>query len=240
MSTILIIEDDLVLLETLHYNLDQAGFTVATATDGLQGLELARQAQPDLVLLDVMLPTLDGFSVCRILAQELNLPVIMLTALRDEAHMIAGFELGANDYVVKPFSLGELLARIRSVLRWRDKYIQTASNDILNQGTLRLDRSSRRVWLDGREIQLAHKEFELLACLMRHSGTAISRDQLLEEVWGRGFVGSHRTIDVHIRWLREKIEPDATNPMFIHTVRGVGYRFERCGSRAMSAADPAD
>lgn len=226
MPTILVIEDEQVLLETLRYNLEQAGYTIEAAEDGISGLELARRVRPDLILLDVMLPGLDGFSVCRTLAAEQTIPIIMLTALRDEAHVIAGLELGANDYIIKPFSLGELLARVRALLRWSERQAHSGAAGEIRVGPLRLDRNSRRFWYEDREITLSHKEFDLLACLMRSAGVALSRDLLLERVWGDEFMGSHRTIDVHVRWLREKIERDPSNPMLIHTVRGIGYRLE--------------
>src|SRR5437764_711031 len=148
MPTILLIEDDQTLIETLRYNLEQAGFTVAMAVDGITGLALARQLQPDLILLDLMLPGIDGFSICRTIAAEYAIPIIILTALQDEAHRIAGLELGANDYVVKPFSLGELLARIRSLLRWNERHLHAPESEVLYAGPLRLERSSRRVWYD--------------------------------------------------------------------------------------------
>ena len=135
-------------------------------------------------------------------------------------------ELGAIDYVIKPFSMGELLARVRAILRWNERQRQTPGPDVLHAGTLRLDRVSRQVWYGDREIELSYKEFDLLACLMHNSGVALSRDLLLERVWGSEFLGSNRTIDVHIRWLREKLEPDPANPVLIHTVRGIGYRFQ--------------
>jgi DNA-binding response OmpR family regulator len=226
MPTILLIEDDAVLLETLAYNLRQAGYGVETAENGTAGLELARQVQPDLILLDVMLPGLDGFTVCRTLAQETLVPIVLLTALRDEAHRIAGLELGAVDYVVKPFSMGELLARVRALLRWNERQRQHPGPELLQAGPVRLDRGSRRVWCAEREIELSHREFDLLACLMHNSGVALSRDLLLERVWGTDFLGSNRTIDVHVRWLREKIEPDPSNPTLIRTVRGIGYCFQ--------------
>jgi DNA-binding response OmpR family regulator len=175
------------------------------------------------VILDVMLPGLDGFTVCRTLAGESLVPIILLTALRDEAHRIAGLELGAIDYVVKPFSMGELLARIRAILRWNERQRADPGPDILRVGPLQLDRGSRRVWSHEREITLSHREFDLLACLMHHVGVALTRDLLLERVWGGDFVGSNRTIDVHVRWLREKIEDDPANPVLIRTVRGIGY-----------------
>lgn len=226
MATILVIEDDHILQETMQYNLEQSGYRVLTASDGISGLDLARRQKPDLILLDIMLPGLDGFSICRILAQEATIPIIVVTALHDEAHIIAGLELGANDYIVKPFSLGELLARVRSLLRWSARQSQTSIPHTIAVGPMRLDRESRRVWYAEREIALSHKEFDLLACLMYNAGVALSRDVLLEKVWGERFVGSHRTVDVHIRWLREKIELDPSEPLLIHTVRGIGYRFE--------------
>lgn len=240
MSTILIIEDEPVLRETLGYNLERAGFTVSAAGDGIAGLELARQLQPSLIILDVMLPGLDGFSICRTLTRERAVPIILLTALQDEAHRIAGLELGAIDYVVKPFSMGELLARVRAILRWGERQRDQPAADVLTAGDLQLDRVSRQAWLAGQELELSYKEFDLLACLMQHSGVALERDQLLEMVWGSQFVGSNRTIDVHIRWLREKLEADPANPSLIHTVRGVGYRFQRPDPVAARQAGAAD
>ncbi len=226
MTTILLVEDDSVLLETLSYNFERAGFQVTTAADGLTGLEMARRVRPDLIILDVMLPGLDGFSICRAVAKETAVPIVLLTALHDEAHRIAGLELGAIDYVVKPFSMGELLARVRAILRWNERQRQAPATSVLSVGPVQLDRNSRRVWYQEREIELSHKEFDLLACLMHNAGVALSRDLLLERVWGSDFLGSNRTIDVHVRWLREKLEPDPANPMLIRTVRGIGYCFQ--------------
>lgn len=231
MATILVVEDDHILQETMQYNLEQAGYEVLTAFDGISGLDLARRQKPDLILLDIMLPGLDGFSICRILAQEATIPIIVVTALHDEAHIIAGLELGANDYIVKPFSLGELLARVRALLRWNVRQFQLAMPNVIAVGPMRLDRESRRAWYSNRELSLSHKEFDLLACLMHNAGVALSRDVLLEKVWGERFVGSHRTVDVHIRWLREKIELEPSTPLLIHTVRGIGYRFEEPSER---------
>jgi DNA-binding response OmpR family regulator len=226
MATILVIEDEQILSETLGYNLERAGFTVELATDGISGLEKARRLQPNLIILDIMLPGLDGFSICRTISRESAIPIIILTALQDEAHRIAGLELGAIDYVIKPFSMGELLARVRAILRWNERQRHTAAPEVLHAGSLRLDRVSRQVWDGDREIELSYKEFDLLACLMHNSGVALSRDLLLERVWGSEFVGSNRTIDVHVRWLREKLEVDPATPVLIHTVRGIGYRFQ--------------
>jgi DNA-binding response OmpR family regulator len=225
MPTVLLVEDEQTLSETLRYNLEREGYGVIVAGDGVQGLELARHERPDLVILDIMLPRLDGFSVCRILRQESDVPILMLTARQDEVDRIAGLELGADDYVSKPFSLGELLARVRAIMRRTDRQ-PTTSREVLDAGTLRVDTGSRRAWRDDAEINLSQKEFDLLACLIRNRGMALSRDVLLERVWGYDFLGDSRTVDVHIRWLREKIEPDPSRPAFIQTVRGVGYRFE--------------
>jgi DNA-binding response OmpR family regulator len=226
MTTILVIEDEQILSETLCYNLDRAGFTTELANDGISGLEKARNGNSALIILDVMLPGLDGFSICRTIARERAVPIILLTALQDEAHRIAGLELGAIDYVIKPFSMGELLARVRAILRWNERQRQIPGADVIDAGALKLDRVSRQVWVGGHEVSLSYKEFDLLACLMHNAGAALSRDLLMERVWGSEFPGSNRTIDVHIRWLREKLEADPANPAIIHTVRGIGYRFQ--------------
>lgn len=224
--TILLIEDDVTLAETLRFNMEREGYSVFSAMDGIQGLELARRESPDLLILDVMLPRLDGFSVCRILRQESDIPIIMLTARQDEVDRIAGLELGADDYVSKPFSLGELLARVRAILRRSERRTATPNREILEAGEIRIDARSRRAWRNDNELTLPQKEFDLLTCLIRNRGIALSRDLLLERVWGFDFLGDSRTVDVHIRWLREKIEPNPATPRYIQTVRGVGYRFE--------------
>lgn len=225
MAAILLVEDDPTLSETLRYNLEREGYSVSVAADGVQGLELARRQRPDLVILDIMLPRLDGYSVCRILRQENDVPIIMLTARQDEVDRIAGLELGADDYVSKPFSLGELLARVRAILRRAERHTPL-SREVIDAGQLRVDTGSRRVWRESVELNLSQKEFDLLVCLMRNRGIVLSRDVLLERVWGYDFIGDRRTVDVHVRWLREKVEADPGTPMYIQTVRGVGYRFE--------------
>ncbi len=232
MSTILLVEDEEVLADTLRYNLEREGYTVMSANDGVTGLDLARAEAPDLVILDVMLPKLDGFSVCRLLRRETDVPIIMLTARQDEVDRIAGLELGADDYVVKPFSLGELLARVRAILRRSDRQPTGVERELLTADDLRVDTGSRRVFRNSIEITLAQKEFDLLVCLMRNRGMALSRDLLLERVWGYDFPGDSRTVDVHIRWLREKVEADPSKPIFIQTVRGIGYRFNDQLSRS--------
>jgi DNA-binding response OmpR family regulator len=225
MQTILLVEDDATLAEALQYNLEREGYTVLYAGDGMTALEIARRDKPDMLVLDVMLPRLDGFSVCRMLRKESTVPILMLTARQDEVDRIAGLELGADDYLTKPFSVGELMARIRAILRRSDKQ-PTGDRDAVVIGALKLDAGSRRVWRDDVELQLSQKEFDLLTCLMRNRGLALSRDVLLERVWGSDYVGDGRTVDVHIRWLREKIEADPSAPQYLQTVRGIGYRLD--------------
>lgn len=225
MQTILLVEDDATLAEALTYNLEREGYTVLRASDGMTALEMARRDAPDILVLDVMLPRLDGFSVCRMLRKESTIPILMLTARQDEVDRIAGLELGADDYLTKPFSVGELLARIRAILRRSDRQ-PTTERDSVVIGGIKLDTGSRRVWRDETEVQLSQKEFDLLACMMRNRGLALSRDVLLERVWGGDYVGDGRTVDVHIRWLREKIEADPSTPAYVQTVRGIGYRFD--------------
>ena len=222
MATILLVEDEAILADTLRYNLELEGYTVLIASDGVQALELARQKQPDLLILDVMLPRLDGFSVCRILRGESDVPIIMLTARQDEIDRIAGLELGADDYVVKPFSLGELLARVRAILRRGRRDAESMQREILQAGDLKVDTGSRRVWSGQQETTLSAKEFDLLVCLMRNRGLALSRDLLLERVWGYDFLGDSRTVDVHINRLRERFRDN--DDFSIVTVRGLGYK----------------
>ncbi len=224
-ARILIVEDDTTLLETLTYNLSNEGYTVQTATDGQTGLQLARQENFDLLVLDVMLPRLDGLSVCRILRrEEVETPILLLTARSGEMDKIIGLDSGADDYITKPFSLGELLARVRAALR-RKKRAQTARRR-LTSGDLTVDLIGRKVEKGGRPLSLSHKEFDLLAELMQNAGAVLSRDLLLTKIWGYDYAGGTRTVDVHIRWLREKIEEDPSRPRRITTIRGIGYRFE--------------
>lgn len=220
---ILVVEDDQTLLQTLAYNLDKEGYTTLTASDGPAGLELARAKLPDLIILDVMLPELDGLSVCRILRREMEVPIILLTARSSEVDKIIGLDSGADDYITKPFSLGEFLARIRAALRRQPK---AAAPKVLQSDDLRLDLVSRKAFKAGQELNLSYKEFDLLAELMRNQGVVLSRDLLLTKVWGYDYYGESRTVDVHIRWLREKIEEKPSKPKRITTIRSVGYRFE--------------
>ncbi len=222
-TSILIVEDDQTLLQTLAYNLDKEGYTTYVASDGSAGLDMARAHSPNLVVLDVMLPELDGLSVCRILRREMEIPIIMLTARSSEVDKIIGLDSGADDYITKPFSLGEFLARVRAALRRQPK---AALPNNLESGDLRLDLVSRKVYKGDEQLNLSYKEFDLLAELMRNTGIVLSRDLLLTKVWGYDYYGESRTVDVHIRWLREKIEDDASKPKRITTIRSVGYRFE--------------
>lgn len=219
---LLVVEDETTLRETLMYNLKREGYEVIGSGDGGEALEIAREQKFDLIVLDVMLPTLDGLSICRILRKEQRTPIILLTARSAEMDRIMGLETGADDYIVKPFSLGEFLARVRAVLRRTAPEVSAK----LEAGDLSLDLIGRKAYRGGEELRLSHKEFDLLAALIKNTGTALSRDRLLQDVWGYDFPGDTRTVDVHIRWLREKIEEDAAEPKHIVTVRGVGYRFE--------------
>jgi DNA-binding response OmpR family regulator len=227
MTKIVIVEDDPTLAETLAENLAEEEYEVVTAADGERGLALIRANLPDLIVLDIMLPVLDGLSVCRIIRKDpttSHIPIIMLTARGTEVDKIVGLESGADDYIVKPFGLGEFLARVRAVMRRAPG--RAAVQDELISGDLRMDLTGRRAYLGSEELHLSHKEFELLAELMRNQGAVLSRDLILTKVWGYEFFGDKRTVDVHIRWLREKIERDPSDPQRIITVRGVGYRFE--------------
>jgi DNA-binding response OmpR family regulator len=225
MPRILLIEDEATVRDTLAMNLRAEKFEVITASDGSDGLRMAREESPDLIILDLMLPELDGLSVCRMLRRDSDVPIIMLTARGTEMDRITGLETGADDYVVKPFSLGELLARVRAMLRRARADNRAAATKLLAE-ELNLDLLSRRAYINGGELKLTHREFDLLAELMRNQGAVLSRDLLLNRVWGYDYVGDSHTVDVHIRWLREKIEADPSAPKRITTVRGVGYRFE--------------
>jgi DNA-binding response OmpR family regulator len=225
MAKIVIIDSDHAACDLLQRTLEREGYQVCAAHDGEQGLDLARQSQPDLVILEAFLPKIDGFAVCRMLRFESDMPILMLTAYHDEADRVLGLDLGADDYVTKPFLPNELLARIRALLRRGDRPTQRPARTIIEIDGLTLDLDNRRAFLGEGELHLSQKEFDLLTCLMQNRGVALSREALLEQVWGNDFKTDARTIDVHIRWLRAKIEPDSTQPQYIHTVRGLGYRF---------------
>jgi DNA-binding response OmpR family regulator len=224
---ILIAEDDRTLAETIVYNLKQEGFKADIARTGLEAVTMLRSKHPDLLLLDLMLPEMDGFEVCRLVRASSTIPIIMVTAKDDEVDRVLGLELGADDYVVKPFSLRELLARIRAQLRRVDMNgSRNFASETLIAGMLELRPESRTVFLRGASVHLLPREFELLHYLMQNRGIVLSRGQLLEKVWGQDFFGDERTVDVHIRRLRMKIEPESSDPQFIHTVYGVGYTFD--------------
>ena len=228
MASVLIVEDDATLRDTLRYNFEREGYRVVVAADGRQALELAEREQPDAVILDVMLPGLDGFDVCRALRRDSTVPILMLTAKDEEVYKLVGLELGADDYLTKPFSVRELLARVKAMLR-RVEMLQPAGPRpgarVLQVDDLRVNLDEHRADRAGRLLQLRPKEFDLLVFLMQHPGRVFTREQLLSQVWGYEFAGDGRTVDVHVRWLREKIETDPSRPVLIETVRGVGYRF---------------
>lgn len=233
---VLVVEDERSLIETLDYSLRRQGYDVITAADGRKALEVARQQQPDLIVLDIMLPGLDGFEVCRILRQEMNVPIIMLTARTEEVDKVVGLEMGADDYLTKPFSMRELMARVKALLRRVriDREEVAASVTTLPAvvtermvfGDLVIDLSRREVAFRENVHHLKPKEFDLLVFLARNRGIVLSRDLILERVWGWEFDGGSRTVDVHVRWLREKVEANPSDPQRIITVRGIGYRFE--------------
>jgi DNA-binding response OmpR family regulator len=231
---VLVVDDELILLETLQYNLKRQGYAVCTADNGLLALEMARTEGPDLILLDVLLPRMDGLEVCRILRQEMSVPILMLTAKTEEVDKVVGLEVGADDYVTKPFSMHELLARVKALLRRTrlDLELLEAQGrakeaERLVFSDLVIDVERREVFQQGVSLPLKPKEFDLLLFLARNRGIVLSRDLILERVWGWHHHDiESRTVDVHMRWLRERIEQDPTSPVRIVTIRGVGYRFE--------------
>ena len=212
-------------MESLAYSLRREGYEVTVSPNGLEALELFDKINPDLVVLDVMLPGIDGLEVCRRLRARSSVPIIMLTARGDEVDRILGLEIGADDYLPKPFSFRELLARIRSVVRRVVLDTQSDNLGMIKIGDLVLDPVARRVQKKQQDVQLSAREFDLLDFLMRQAGRACSRQELLNRVWGEEWSGDPRTLEVHIRWLRLKVEDDPTNPVYIQTVRGYGYRF---------------
>ncbi len=229
---ILVVEDEPTLRDTVQYNLEKQGFAVEAAADGVQAIQKARELHPALVILDLMLPRLDGLQVCRILRSEMKLPIIMVTARTDEIDRVVGLEMGADDYVTKPFSMRELMARVKAQLR-RVELLTTegitgagAVGQRLVFDDLTIDTARGEVTLDGEVLELKPREYELLTYLAKHKGRVLSRGQILEHVWGWEYSGGSRTVDVHVRWLRAKIEQDPSNPRRIITVRGMGYRFE--------------
>lgn len=234
LASILVVDDERPFRESLQFSLERQGYRVLTANDGPAGLRLAQSEKPDLVILDVMLPGMDGFKVCQALRRDSDVPVIMLTARDDETDKVVGLELGADDYVTKPFGLRELHARIRAVLRRREGLPEPATDtdgviprtEGMTYGNLVVSPQERRVLLNGVEVPLRPREFDLLTYLVRNRGIALSRQQLLDGVWGIDYYGDPRTVDVHMRQLREKLEVEPAMPTRFVTVRGHGYRFE--------------
>jgi two-component system response regulator RegX3 len=226
--TILVVDDETTLRETLVEALEGEGFRVVSAADGREALTVFRAERPDLVLLDLMLPELSGIEVCRIIRAESGVPIVMLTAKDSELDKVVGLELGADDYVTKPFSVRELAARIRALFR-RSEQAVAAENPpaVVDLGRVQVDIGGHRLLRDGDALPIKPKAFELLLFLLRHPGQVFTRDQLLERVWGYDYAGETRTVDVHVHWLRSQIEDEPSAPQFIHTVRGVGYGFRR-------------
>jgi len=227
-NKILVVEDDQNLLATLKYNLLNEGYDIATAIDGAQALGIAREEKPELIILDVMLPKMSGFEVCRILRKEMTVPILMLTAKTEEVDKIVGLEIGADDYMTKPFSMRELIARVRAMLRRADMVQSqpTSDEEHLKIGDLDIDINRHQALCKGSPLDLTPKEYDLLVFFAKNKGIVFSREQLLEKVWGYDYAGDTRTVDVHIRWLRQKIETDPANPRVILTVRGTGYKLE--------------
>lgn len=223
-ASILLIDDNKLITEPISRALQAADYRVLVAYDGQSGLQSALEAHPDLVVLDVLMPVMDGWAVCRELRARSAVPIMMLTALGDEVDRILGLELGADDYLTKPFSAQELLARIRALLR-RVELDRKLPGEYLAVGDIRLELAPRRVYKGEQELTLRYKEFELLSLLMSRAGDVVTRCELFDLVWGTDWLGDTRTLDVHIRWLREKIEDDPSQPRYVQTVRGVGYRF---------------
>jgi two-component system response regulator RegX3 len=226
---ILVVEDEESIRQTLRYNLSQEGFAVTEAGTGPEALAAARRHHPDLVLLDLMLPEMSGLEVCRVLRQEQTVPIIMLTAKGTELDKVVGLHVGADDYVTKPFSLNELLARISAALRRAEMSTreQAADREVEEIDNFRIDRGARTVHIDGEELHLAPKEFDLLSLLLLNAGRVQSRQAIIQRIWGSRFYGDQKTVDVHVRWLREKFEKFDRLPFRITTVFGVGYRIDR-------------
>jgi two-component system alkaline phosphatase synthesis response regulator PhoP len=220
---ILLVDDEVAIVQSLRYNLEKNGYLVTAAGDGRSAVALAASEQPDLVILDIMLPVLDGIEACKEIRKVSNVPIIMLTAKDQEVDKVLALELGADDYVTKPFSLGEILARIKARLRRQEA--DAERDESITAGDFTIDRSRQRLVVRGKIVQLAPKEFRLLYLLMENKGRIVTRQQLLEKVWGYDFEGDHQTISVHVRWLREKVEIDPNNPRHIITVRSRGYLF---------------
>ena len=222
---ILLVDDEAAIVQSLRYTLEKNGYAVLTAGDGRSAVTLAAAEAPDLVLLDIMLPVLDGIEACKQIRKVSAVPIIMLTAKDQEFDKVLALELGADDYVTKPFSLGEIMARIKARLRRQEALVEAHKNEAITIGDITIDPARQKLTVRGSDVPLAPKEFRLLHLLMENRGRIVTRQILLEKVWGYDFEGEHQTISVHIRWLREKIEVDPNNPRHIATVRSRGYMF---------------
>jgi DNA-binding response OmpR family regulator len=228
--TILVVEDEPTMVAALRYSLEREGFRCLVAGDGAQAIEVAIAERPDLLLLDVMLPGMDGIEVCRRVRARSSVPIIMLTARADELDRVVGLEVGADDYMIKPVSIRELLARVRAGIRRATRTADPPVERIPLGPALLIDPAARRLLCDGRDVALKPREFDLLLFLARNPRHVFTREQLLDRVWGYDFAAQTRTVDVHVRWLREKIEPDPANPIYLLTNRGFGYRLEPDGA----------
>jgi DNA-binding response OmpR family regulator len=230
---ILVVEDESAIRQTLRYNLTREGYQVSEASTGTAALTAARREHPDLILLDLMLPELNGLEVCRVLRQEMTTPILILTAKGTELDKVVGLQIGADDYVTKPFSLNELMARVSALLRRSEMSTreQVDSREVEEFGGFRIDRAARTVHIDGAELRLAPKEFDLLSLMVLNAGRVLSRQTIIQKVWGSKFYGDAKTVDVHVRWLREKFENFDRLPFRITTVFGVGYRLDRLDAK---------
>ena len=224
-ARILVVEDEVSLADTVRYNLEREGYAVAVANDGRQALEKFRDERPGLVILDLMLPEISGLDVCRQIRQISNVPIVMVTAKDSEADKVAGLEIGADDYVTKPFSIRELISRVRAHLRRAGMRAAEPADDVLSGGPVELDVARHEVSVRGETIGFPPKEFELLETFLRRKGRLLTRDFLIEEVWGAGYFGDTKTLDVHVKRIRRKVEEDPHQPAHLVTVRGLGYKF---------------
>src|SRR5574344_2284270 len=222
-KTILVVDDEKPIIDILVYNLKKEGYNTLEATDGELGLNIALDKKPNLILLDIMLPKMDGLTVCKRVKQTYNVPILMLSAKDEEIDKIIGLELGADDYITKPFSVRELMARVKAVLRRYTKTPESSEKFIF--GDIEADFENHSVICGGEKIELTLKEYELLEVLVKNRGKILTREMLLDKIWGYEYIGESRKVDVHIRYLRKKVEKDDNNPKFIETIRGVGYRF---------------
>ena len=227
MAKILVVDDEKPIADIIKYSLEQEGFSVLVAYDGVEALRLALLERPDLIVLDIMLPEKDGFTVCREIRKDLTVPILMLTAKDTEMDKVLGLELGADDYVTKPFSTRELIARVRAILRRMKEEKSSSQEEVLRCGDIEVDQGKVEVRKGNRVMELTYREFALLAYLIQNAGYVISRKKLLSQVWGYDYYGDERTVDVTVRRLREKIEDDPGNPVYIRTKRGIGYYFRR-------------